>query len=202
MAVPGSQGHAAEVKVYDGNGDRLLATVTPFPGFEGNVSVAMGDVDGDNVHDLVVGAGKDHAPDVVAYSGKARTASRLSRRSSHASRRSIKHARGGVSVTSPQIDGTTADNIIVGSGPGSRARSRSISTELPARRARRPSCSRPSAPIYTIQSGVSVASGFVDFTTGRNSIVTAPGPGTHGAGEDLQFSLMTPLGSPRQAHSN
>ncbi len=35
VAVPGSAGHAAEVKVYDGNGDRLLATVTPFPGFEG-----------------------------------------------------------------------------------------------------------------------------------------------------------------------
>ena len=48
-----------QVKVYDGNGDRLLATVTPFPGYEGSVSVAMGDVDDDNVLDLVAGAGKD-----------------------------------------------------------------------------------------------------------------------------------------------
>ena len=32
VAVPGSPGNAAEVRVYDGNGDRLLATVTPFPG--------------------------------------------------------------------------------------------------------------------------------------------------------------------------
>ena len=62
VAVPGSPGHAAEVKVYDGNGDRLVATVTPFPGFEGALSVAMGDVDDDNVLDLVVGAGKDYAP--------------------------------------------------------------------------------------------------------------------------------------------
>jgi len=30
VAVPGSPGHPAEVNVYDGNGDRLLATVTPF----------------------------------------------------------------------------------------------------------------------------------------------------------------------------
>ena len=45
VAVPGSPGHPAEVKVFDGNGDRLLATVTPFPGFEGTPSVAMGDVD-------------------------------------------------------------------------------------------------------------------------------------------------------------
>ena len=72
VAVPGSPGHAAEVKVYDGNGDRLLATVTPFPGYEGSPSVAMGDVDDDGVLDLIVGAGKDYAPEVVAYSGKAK----------------------------------------------------------------------------------------------------------------------------------
>ena len=72
VAVPGARRQATEVRVYDGNGDRLVATVTPFPGFEGSVSVAMGDVDGDGVLDLVVGAGKDHAPEVVVYSGKAR----------------------------------------------------------------------------------------------------------------------------------
>ena len=32
VAVPGSAGHAAEVKVYDGNGDKLLATVDAVPG--------------------------------------------------------------------------------------------------------------------------------------------------------------------------
>ena len=70
VAVPGSPGHAAEVKVYDGNGDRLVATVTPFPGYEGTTSVAMGDLDDDGIYDLVVGAGKDHAPEVVAYSAR------------------------------------------------------------------------------------------------------------------------------------
>jgi FG-GAP repeat len=33
------------------------------------VNVAMGDVDGDGILDLIVGAGKNHAPDVVVYSG-------------------------------------------------------------------------------------------------------------------------------------
>ena len=90
VAVPGSTGKPAQVKIYDGNGDKLLATVTPFAGFEGTPSVAMGDVNDDGVYDLVVGAGKDHAPEVVAYSGKAPAASTRSRPSLPASRRSIR----------------------------------------------------------------------------------------------------------------
>src|SRR6266516_4836230 len=118
VAVPGAPGKAAAVRVYDGNGDRLLATVSPFPGYEGNVSVAMGDVDGDGVYDLLVGAGKDHAPEVVVYSGKARNGknaflTELARFQPFAA-----EARGGNSVTAAQIDGTSADNIIIGSGPG------------------------------------------------------------------------------------
>src|SRR6476659_9247090 len=38
VAVPGSKGHPAEVKIYDGNGDKLVATITPFSGFEGTLS--------------------------------------------------------------------------------------------------------------------------------------------------------------------
>ena len=97
---------------------QLVATVTPFAGFEGTPSVAMGDVNDDGVYDLVVGAGKDHAPEVVAYSGKAEGGkyafeTELARFEAFDSA-----ARGGVSVAASQIDGSTADNIIVGSGAG------------------------------------------------------------------------------------
>ena len=106
VAIPGAPGKPAEVRLYDGNGDRFVATVIPFPGFEGSVNVAMGDVDGDGILDLIVGAGKDHAPEVVAYAGasirgKGAFGTELARFQAFDST-----ARGGVSVAAAQIDGT------------------------------------------------------------------------------------------------
>ena len=150
---PGSPGRSAEVKVYDGNGDRLVATVTPFPGFEGTPSVAMGDVDDDGVYDLVVGAGKDYAPEIVAYSGKADGGKRAFETELARFAAFAPDARGGVSVTASQIDGSTADNIIVGLWTRhSRARSKCSARSCRRRRARLRRCSRHSAPIPTIAS--------------------------------------------------
>jgi hypothetical protein len=44
-------------------------------------------------------------------------------------------------------------------------------------------------------SGVSVAAGFVDFATGRNSIVTAPGPGSPAQVKVFVYPLMPAIGS-------
>jgi hypothetical protein len=96
-------------------------------------------------------------------------------------------------VASSQIDGSTADNIIVGSGPGIPSEVKVFTSELPASSGTAPPLFSSFNPYIDDRNGVSVASGFVDFTTGRYSIVTAPGPGSMAQVKVFNFSLMKPL---------
>jgi hypothetical protein len=70
VVVPGSSAsNPTEVRILDGRNDKVFATVIPFKGYTGDLNVAMADVDRDGVLNLIVGAGKDHAPEVVAFAG-------------------------------------------------------------------------------------------------------------------------------------
>ncbi len=193
VAVPGAAGKSTEVRIHDGNGDRLLATVVPFPGFEGSVSVAMGDVDADGVFDVIVGSGPDRAPEVVVYSGKAGKgkavfATELSRFQPFDA-----GARGGISVAATQIDGSSADNIVVGSGPGMPSEVRIYGSRLPAASGMAPVLFSTFSPYADSRSGLSLTTGFVDYSTGRFSIVTAPGAGETAEVKVFAFPLLKPM---------
>jgi hypothetical protein len=102
--------------------------------------------------------------------------------------------RGGVSVAAAQIDGTTVDNIVVASGPG-------IPGEVKVYRSALPSAAGAAPPLFSTfkpygddRSGVSIATGFVDFSTGRDSIVTAPGAGSPAEVKVFAFPLLKPIG--------
>ena len=60
-------------------------------------------------------------------------------------------------------------------------------SDLPSQSDKAPSLFSSFAPYPDDSSGVSVASGFVDFATGRYSIVTAPGAGSPAAGEGIRL---------------
>jgi hypothetical protein len=195
VAIPGAPGKPAEVRLYDGNGDRFVGTVIPFRGFEGSVNVAMGDVDGDGVLDLIVGAGKDRAPEVVAYAGasiagKGAFGTELARFQPFDA-----GARGGVSVAVGQIDGRPSDNIIVGSGPGIPSEVKIYSVSQPMPPGTVPPLFAAFKPYGEDQSGVTLAAGFVDFSTGRESIITAPGPGSPAQVRVFAFPLFKPIGA-------
>jgi FtsP/CotA-like multicopper oxidase with cupredoxin domain len=195
VAIPGAPGKPAEVRLHDGNGDRFVGTVIPFRGFEGSVNVAMGDVDGDGILDLIVGAGKDHAPEVVAYAGaaiagKGAFGTELTRFQPFGAA-----ARGGVSVAVGQIDGRPSDNIIVGSGPGIPSEVKIYSVSQPMPPGTVPPLFAAFKPYGEDQSGVTLAAGFVDFSTGRESIITAPGPGSPAQVRVFAFPLFKPIGA-------
>jgi hypothetical protein len=198
VAVAGASGRPATVRVMDG--DKVIATVTPFPGFEGSVSVAMGDVDDDGIYDLVAGAGAGHAPEVVVLSGAGRDgaapfATELARFAAFDAA-----AEGGVSVAVAEIDGaTTGDDVVVASGPGVPSEVRIFSAKLPASGGA-PALFASFSPYPGDRSGVTIGSGFVDFTTGRQSIVTAPGPGTPSTVKVFVFPLLAPLDGGSAGH--
>jgi hypothetical protein len=68
-------------------------------------------------------------------------------------------------------------------------------TELPSTLDTAPPLFSTFTPYVGDRSGVTVASGFVDFATGRYSVITAPGPGTPTQVKVFSFSLMKPLHS-------
>jgi hypothetical protein len=68
-AVGADAGHPPEVRVFDSAGNVVTAFLAYDPGFMGGVRVALGDVNKDNVTDIIVAPGPGGGPDVRVIDG-------------------------------------------------------------------------------------------------------------------------------------
>jgi len=201
VAAAGAPGTPATVEVLDAANNTSLATVTPFPGSEGQPEVATADIDGDGVLDLIAAEGPGGRGEVVAYSGAARPRAQpftyeLARFTAFEGPAAV----GGLRLAADLIDGNSrgAANIVVASGPGAEGQVKVFATELsPLGEA--PAVFSTFTPYPGVTTGVELATGMVDMTSGRASIITAPGPGTPATVAAWRYDLYTPNGTGSEA---
>jgi hypothetical protein len=163
-------GERPEVRVFDAQtGVRRAEFLAYGPHFRGGVRVAVGDVTGDGVPDIVTAAGPGGAPRVEVFNG--RDLSLVAGFDAYAPT-----FRGGVNVAVGDVNHDGIGDIITGSGPGGPPRVRVFDVVN----------GRP-APVAgplgdflaygpNVRGGVTVAAGNVDGRPG-DELITAAGPG-------------------------
>ncbi|MFN4261500.1 MAG: beta strand repeat-containing protein [Gemmataceae bacterium] len=69
-AVAPGNGTGGPVRVFDAETGQELWNFVPFPGFGGPIHVAVGDINGDLIPDIIVAAGPGGGPHVKVYDGR------------------------------------------------------------------------------------------------------------------------------------
>jgi hypothetical protein len=120
IAVGSGPGTESQVQVYDAQSGALKFTFDPFPGFAGGVSVASGNITGDAVPDIVVGAGPGGGPEVRIFDGT--NGNQLATIMAYEDT-----FRGGVNVSVADFNKDGRADIAIGTGVGGGPRVRIIS---------------------------------------------------------------------------
>jgi hypothetical protein len=173
-AVGTSGGGAAQVNVYDAQTGAMLGILNPFGrSYTGGVSVATGDVTGDGVEDVVVGAGRGMKPDVKVFDG-------ITLREVGSFLAYSRTFYGGVTVAVGDVTGDGRADIVTGAGVGSAPHIKMFSGAETFNRAGRMLTSTPTARMNFFawdagyRGGVNVAVGDVN-RDGRADIVVGQG---------------------------
>src|SRR4029079_1178288 len=94
-----------------------------------------------------------------------------------------------------------------GTGPGTESQIKVFSSTLPSEPGKAPDVFSTFTPYPGSRSGVTLATGMVELGSGRESIVTAPGPGDAPLVKTFRWDLFTPTaraqasGTATQEHS-
>jgi Fungalysin metallopeptidase (M36)/Calx-beta domain/Fungalysin/Thermolysin Propeptide Motif/FG-GAP-like repeat/FG-GAP repeat len=162
IATGSMAGTTARVVVLNRDGSTRFV-INPFDEFQGGVTVATEDINGDTIPDIVVGAGAGAGPRVSLYDGATGTLIR----SFFAFSNSF---TGGVTVAAGDVDGDGTADIIVGAGPGAGPHVKVFDGRT----------GQETASFFAYESGfrggVTVAAGDVN-RDGRAEIVTGMGIG-------------------------
>jgi hypothetical protein len=157
-------GGGPHVKVFDGATGAVVRSFFAYDaGFSGGVYVAVGDVDGDSVPDIITGAGAGGGPHVKVFSG----ATNAVIREFFAY---VPSFLGGVRVASADVNADGFADIITGAGPGGGPHVRVVSGKDGS--IIREFFAYPAS----FSGGVNVAAGDVDGN-GSVEIITGPGLG-------------------------
>ncbi|MEQ9620036.1 MAG: multicopper oxidase domain-containing protein [Deltaproteobacteria bacterium] len=123
------------IRVFDHKQNNApLIEFVPFDGKGDGSSIALGDVDGDSVKEIIVGSGRGLEPRVALY--KIKTSSDGSLKAEFLYDTPVldeTYKNAGVHVASGDVDGDNWDDIVVSNGPGSENRVMVMSGQLLSR---------------------------------------------------------------------
>jgi len=103
-------GGGPHVRVYDINGHLLSEFFAFDKNFRGGVNITTGDIDGDDIFEIIAASGKGRTPEVKVFDAKGNLKSKFLAYD--------KNFTGGVKVASGDINRDNLDEIITGAGAG------------------------------------------------------------------------------------
>jgi len=192
VTAPGVGGKSV-VQLRDVSG-LLKQQFNPFPGFNGSVSVAYGDLNGDGVKDIVAGAGPGAGPHVKVFDG-------LSGNEIASFYAYDPKFRGGVNVAIGDLNGDGKNELITGAGPSAGAHVKAFALNFNGARATAEEVASFLAYDPKFGGGVSVAVGDVNGD-GAADIITGAGAGAGPHVKVFGFGAPAPvLGAVRELAS-